>query len=105
MSPAELLRAVSAALAADGPASRYVELAGDVESLTDMIGWAGGPIDPTGRFDEQLEALQLQLHTRYEVAADAAIAFLHNALGSLREAVVSHDEDLAGHTPGEDEDG
>lgn len=104
MGPAELLQAVSSVLAEGGTENRYLDLAVAAESLADMVGWAEGPVDAKGRLDERLEFLQQGLRRIYEQNADAAVAALHDALGHLREAVVSHDQDVAGKTSGGTED-
>ncbi|MHB8453491.1 MAG: hypothetical protein ACYDDO_02080 [Acidiferrobacterales bacterium] len=100
MSPGTLLTAVSSLLAAGGPESSYLELANAAESLTDMIGWASGPVDPGGKLDDKLALMQQELRTRYDVSADTALATLHDALGGLREAVITHDQDLDGNASG-----
>ncbi len=106
MSPGTLLTAVSSLLAAGGPASSYLDLASAAESLADMIGWASGPVDPGGALDDKLALMQQELRTRYAVTADTALATLHDALGGLREAVVTQDHAFTGKASGalDDED-
>ncbi len=93
--PAELIAEVTAAMNAGGPDNRYIDLAAAAESLSDMVGWSEGPIDSTGALDDRLHALQQSLRRIHELQPNSAVATLHDALASLREAVINHDQDLA----------
>lgn len=103
MSPAELVRNVERFLAAPDPKALPV-LTQDTHNLSDMVGWASGPIDPEGRFTERLLALLAALRARHEAAPDDSIAALHDALGQLAETVARHDRDLAVERDADDED-
>ncbi|MBI3545655.1 MAG: hypothetical protein HY081_03545 [Gammaproteobacteria bacterium] len=103
MSIAELMRAIAAAIQAEGPAARYAQLALNTEALADMVSWANGAIDPETKLDDHLNTLQQQLHQLHDQAPDSALASLHDALGDLRNAIMRHDRDLK-ITGADDED-
>lgn len=105
MTIAELLRTIGALVETGAPAARREALARETEALADMVGWAIGPIDPTGELLDRLAALQADLTARHAKSRDAAIALLHDALTDLGRAIARHDEDLdAGRDADEDED-
>ncbi len=94
MSIAELMRAIAAAIQAEGPAARYTQLAQNADALADMVSWAPGIIDATGKLSDHLATLQQELHARHDQTPDAGLAALHDALGDLRNAIARHDRDF-----------
>lgn len=103
MTPGELLQSVERFLDTSDPAAVPV-LTQAVEDLTDMVGWAPGPIDPEGRFAARLFALLTRLRERHAAEADAGVAAVHDALGALGDAIARHDRDLETRREVDEED-
>ncbi|MBI3562964.1 MAG: hypothetical protein HY080_14735 [Gammaproteobacteria bacterium] len=103
MSPADLLRAIEEFLAAPEPAALPVLIQSSVD-LADMVGWAAGPIDPQGQLHTRILSLLDRLRTRYATQSDASLAALHDALGTLGDAIARHDRDLSSEQDPDDEE-
>lgn len=73
-------------------------------AISDMVGWATGPIDIHGRLGERFAELQSGLRAHYAAKAEDGIAALHDALGELRDAIARHDSDIAGASQGDESD-
>ena len=99
----ELMRAVSDVAQTGGTPARCEGLAREAGRLADMVGWAGGPIDPQGQLLERLATLQEDLNVRQARTNDAGIALLHDALTVLGRAIARHDEQLDPGSAGDDE--
>lgn len=95
----ELLRAAAGIAQTGGNPERIEALAREAESLADMVGWAGGAIDPTGDWLTRLAAVQDDLQARHAQTREEALAILNDALIRLGQAIARHDSDL------EDSDG
>ena len=104
MNLSELHSAVSKALAQMPEPVHLRSLAGEAERMADMTGWAIGPIDPQGRIAAAFELLKLQARARFEETQSHDMAQLHDALGDLIKAIVSHDDDLDPDGMGASED-
>jgi hypothetical protein len=98
MTPGKLLQSVERFLDAPEPAAVPV-LTQAIVDLADMVGWAPGPIDPNGRFADRLLALLTRLRERHAAEADAGVAAIHDALGTLGDAIVRHDRDFSADDP------
>lgn len=103
MSPGELLQTLDRYLAAPDPAALPV-LVQAVHNLSDMVGWANGPIDPEGRFTDRVLELLTTLRSHHDAAPSDGVAALHDALGQLAETIGRHDRDLAVERDADDED-
>ena len=103
MSPGELLQALDRYLAAPDPTALPV-LVQAVHNLSDMVGWAHGPIDPEGRFTTKLLELLATLRSQHDAAPSDGVAALHDALGQLADTIGRHDRDLAVQRDADDED-
>ncbi len=99
----ELLRAVSALAETGGTQQQYAALTSAADKLVNMVDWAGGPIDPDGRWLSRLAALQDDLQCRHVQTSDPAIALLNVTLTMLGRAIAQHDADFEAGKAGEDE--
>ncbi len=108
MNLAVLFRAVSDVAQTGGTPGECEALAREAMNLTDMVGWASGPIDPAGEWLGRLATLQDDLQHRYSQSGDAAIVGLNDSLARLGRAIAQHDDDLditgTGDDEGEDPD-
>jgi len=80
-----------------------VALAQSASDIADMVGWAGGPIDPHHQAIEQLQVLMARLRGVHDQVPNASVAALHDALADLARAIDRHDRDLE-RGPVEEED-
>jgi hypothetical protein len=99
----ELMRAIGDVAQTGGTAAHCETLAREAGRYADMVGWAGGPIDPQGQLLERLAALQEDLTLRQGQNRDAGLAMLQDALTSLGRAIARHDEQLDPGSAAEDE--
>ena len=104
MNLSELHAAVSKALSQPLDTAPLHGLTVELERMADMTGWAVGPIDPQGHVITAFELLKLQARARFEESQDTNLAQLHDALGSLLNAIATHDDDLDPNGQGAAED-
>ena len=104
MNPNELFRAVELVAQTGGTPAQCEALAREAEALADMVGWANGPIDTSGKLLDRLASIQDDLRQRHAQGSDAGIAMLHDALTDLGRAIIRHDSDLDRTNSDEDED-
>jgi hypothetical protein len=97
------MRAIGAVAQSGGTPVECEALARAAGRLADMVGWAGGPIDPKGQWLERLALLQDDLSLRHTQTSDSGIAMLQDALTSLGRAIARHDEQLDPDNADEDE--
>lgn len=103
MSLTELLRAVDVVAQTGGTSAHCEALAREAGALADMVGWANGPIDTSGKLLERLAVLQDDLRRRHVQTDEPALVLLHDTLTDLGRAIARHDEDLDGASPVDDE--
>ena len=94
MKLADLLREIYAVAQAGGSRAQCEVLARKAEDLSDMVGWAQGPIDPQGQWLERLSQLQDDLQERYRQTDDVTLVILNETLTRLGKAIARHDADL-----------
>lgn len=99
----ELLRSASAVAETGGSAQQCEALAREAENLSDMVGWANGPIDPRGEWLARLATVQDDLQLRAIQTGDMAIAALNDSLTRLGRAIARHDGDLIADKTGDDD--
>ncbi len=90
-----LLKEIEQSLAQNDPSpNEYIGLAQKISDLADMVGWAGGQIDPKGQIASRLEAVMESLRSRHEQTGEDSIAALHDCVAGLSETINQHDQDL-----------
>ena len=80
-----------------------VVLAQAASDIADMVGWAGGPIDPQGQALARIQSLMERLRAIHDQLPNPSVAALHDSLAQLSRAIERHDRDLE-QGPVDDED-